>query len=208
MILAKLTFHMPCNPVARLSKATGHTVKVMRCAPSFGGGGQGLMRVDSDDLSTEEVVRRLEDGDSSFKVTTVSPGRHIVTAEHPSCEACRALMHTRCFLEEGQGDKDGRMTWTVIATDQEELRKLKGELEASGSEVSLESVRHLRSERELTPQQDKVIRLAFDLGYYDIPRKIDLAKLAGMLDISKPTLDIMLRRAQKKILASYLQVDG
>jgi HTH-type transcriptional regulator, dimethyl sulfoxide reductase transcription regulator len=210
MILARFTIMMPCNPVAQLSRATGHRVTVMRCVPSNKGGGQSLMSVDSDDLDSSVLTEKLEEGSKggTFKVTTLAPGRHIVTAEHPSCEACKALAETHCFLEEGYGEEDGRMKWTVIAPNQDELRTLKGLLEKNGTKVVLDSVSPLKSERELTLQQEKVIKLAFDLGYYDIPRKIDLGKLGKILGVSKPTLDIMLRRAQRKVLAGYLQSEG
>ncbi|MFA5314155.1 MAG: helix-turn-helix domain-containing protein [Methanomassiliicoccales archaeon] len=210
MIIAKLSFIMPCNPVAQLSKATGHRVTVMRCVPSNKGGGQSLMKVESEDMDSVMLAGRLgkETTTGSFKVTTLAPGRHLVTAEHPTCEACRALAETRCFLEEGHGDEDGLMRWAVIAPCQDALRRLKELLEEGGTTVVLESVRQLKSERELTLHQEKVIKLAFDLGYYDIPRRIDLAKLGKILGVSKPTLDIMLRRAQRKVLASFLLAEG
>jgi predicted DNA binding protein len=46
--------------------------------------------------------------------------------------------------------------------------------------------------------------MAFELGYFEIPRKINLEKLAKRLEISKATLDVMIRRAQKKIIAGHM----
>jgi len=206
MIQARMRLFMPCTPVMQLSKAAGHTVTVMRCVPSTDGGGQSLMRVESDEPDSEALRKRLESfsAGGAFKITTVAPRKHIVTAKHRSCEACKALAETHCFLDEGHSEEDGQMIWSVIAPNQDELKRLKELLEKSGTKVSFDSIHPLRMNSELTVQQEKVIRLAFELGYYNVPKDIDLGKLAKILEVSKPTLDIMLRRAQKKVLSSYL----
>ena len=52
----------------------------------------------------------------------------------------------------------------------------------------------------LTEKQRRVFITAHNLGYYDIPKKIGLVQLAERLDIAYSTLDVQLRRAEKRLL--------
>ncbi len=59
-------------------------------------------------------------------------------------------------------------------------------------------------ESRLTDRQEEVVRMACDLGYYDIPRRTDLNELAKRLGIGKSTLDVILRRAEGKLVRCHL----
>lgn len=53
---------------------------------------------------------------------------------------------------------------------------------------------------KLPPKQAEAIKLAFQEGYYNFPRKINLGKLAKMAGISKPAFSERLRKAEAKLL--------
>jgi predicted DNA binding protein len=52
----------------------------------------------------------------------------------------------------------------------------------------------------LTEKQRRVFITAHNLGYYDIPKKIGLVQLAERLDIAYSTLDMLLRRAERRLM--------
>ena len=52
----------------------------------------------------------------------------------------------------------------------------------------------------LTEKQQKVFITAYTFGYYDVPRRISLAQLAERLDLAYSTLDVQLRRAERRLL--------
>ncbi|HXY88787.1 MAG TPA: helix-turn-helix domain-containing protein [Candidatus Acidoferrales bacterium] len=52
----------------------------------------------------------------------------------------------------------------------------------------------------LTEKQRRVFIMAHKLGYYDIPKKIRLVKLAEKLNLAYSTLDVQLRRAERRLL--------
>lgn len=56
----------------------------------------------------------------------------------------------------------------------------------------------------LTGMQQKVILSAFELGYYDLPRRIDSRGLAKRLDMAEPTLVVHRRKAERKLLSDVL----
>ena len=70
--------------------------------------------------------------------------------------------------------------------------------------MELKSVKRAENEFELTTVQDKMMRAAFEKGYYDIPKKITLDELAAQSGMSKATLNIILRRGQHKLLSEHL----
>lgn len=51
----------------------------------------------------------------------------------------------------------------------------------------------------LTAQQMRILRLAYSLGYYDVPRKLTTEQLARMLKMNKGTVGEHLRRAEKHV---------
>lgn len=64
------------------------------------------------------------------------------------------------------------------------------------------------AEGELTDRQREALELAVARGYYESPRRITAAELAEELDISQPSLSGLLRRGERRILTSSLDVDG
>jgi predicted DNA binding protein len=91
-----------------------------------------------------------------------------------------------------------------LAPNAADLRELVEKIKTLGGEVKVERISMLRTASELTVAQEQVLQLAFELGYYDIPKRTNLDRLAKRLEISKATLDVMLRRAQRKLVSSHL----
>ena len=52
----------------------------------------------------------------------------------------------------------------------------------------------------LTEKQRRVLITAHNLGYYEVPRRINLVQLAERLDLAYSTLDVQLRRAERRLL--------
>jgi len=52
----------------------------------------------------------------------------------------------------------------------------------------------------LTEKQRRAFITAYTLGYYDIPKKVGLVQLAERLDLAHSTVDVQLRRAERRLL--------
>lgn len=65
-----------------------------------------------------------------------------------------------------------------------------------------------RASAALTPLQAKLIARAWVLGYYTVPRRITLTRLARQSGRSAPALGKMLRRAEGRLVARWLAVEG
>jgi hypothetical protein len=53
---------------------------------------------------------------------------------------------------------------------------------------------------ELTDRQREILKLAINMGWYDIKKKTTLQEIANKLDITEPTLSEIIRRAENKII--------
>ncbi|MEM0449341.1 MAG: helix-turn-helix domain-containing protein [Methanomassiliicoccales archaeon] len=207
MRLATLTLKCKDNWVAKFSKITGMKVEIERCIPKHGNKGQGLLKIHGpEDMTQEEVERKLGSilPGCSTKLMMVSPGHWLGTTEVPFCQLCQALSKTNCILESARSGQEGEIEWSVIAPDASALTCLVKELSESGCQVKVKKVVRLKDARGLTGRQSHALRMAYDLGYFDIPRKINLDQLAKRMEISKPSLDIILRRAQRKLVEEQM----
>ena len=57
----------------------------------------------------------------------------------------------------------------------------------------------------LSGMQDKVVKLAYEMGYYEFPKKTNIRKLAKALKISESTCQEHLRMAERKMMPFVLE---
>lgn len=60
----------------------------------------------------------------------------------------------------------------------------------------------------VTDKQRKALRLAFDGGYYDVPRTVDLREVGDRLGISRQAVSERLRRAHEVLVADFFGETG
>ena len=102
----------------------------------------------------------------------------------------------------------GTARWSVVASN-DALSALADEFDEAGIEFEVETVTAgIDTADPLTPRQRRVTRVAVERGYYETPRDCSLAELATALDLAKSTVSETLRRAERRLLAEYLDADG
>lgn len=102
--------------------------------------------------------------------------------------------------------RDGFATWSLVAPERK-IRQLIRELDSDRTVYQVESVRPgpvRRVPSSLTPRQQEVLQRAVAEGYFDVPRRISLTKLAARLEIAASTLSVTLAVIEKKILEPHL----
>lgn len=87
------------------------------------------------------------------------------------------------------------------------IQKLLNEIEEL-PDVTIEVTRKAKlkyiGKSQLTNIQEQILKVAIRLGYYDIPRKIRIEKLAVKLHRSPSTIAEHLRKAESRIIKDYL----
>ncbi len=102
--------------------------------------------------------------------------------------------------------RDGFATWSLVAPERK-IRELIRRLDTDRTVYEVESVRPgpvRKVPSSLTPRQQEVLQRAVAEGYFDVPRRISLTKLAARLEVAVSTLSVTLAVIEKKILEPHL----
>ena len=57
----------------------------------------------------------------------------------------------------------------------------------------------------ITGKQELVLKVAYELGYFDYPKRINIRELAELFKLTPATLSEEIRKGLKKILGRYFQ---
>lgn len=99
----------------------------------------------------------------------------------------------------------GEASWVVIASEQK-IRQLLYRLSGRAAGVVLESVRHAdvtTGGEVLTSRQNELLQRAIAEGYFDVPRKITLTRLAAREGMAVSSLSEALAIVEKKLLERW-----
>ena len=103
---------------------------------------------------------------------------------------------------------DGKITFTLSGTPHQ-LRDALGEARARGFRYRILSVKEAEFAvsplDHLTKKQAEVLRVAYELGYYDVPRRITSEQLGRGLGLRAATVVEHLRKSEKRLLDAMLQ---
>ncbi len=99
-------------------------------------------------------------------------------------------------------------TLSFVADDRAEKRIL-SLLDGMGVRWTLRARRAIRTPKSsedavLTARQREILSLAWNLGYFDIPARADLARLAGLTGLSRNAISQHLRRGMRRILREWI----
>lgn len=175
---------------------------VIRCSSQGDGGcGFSIMRVNTDsDVDLKEATYTLDGGE--VQIDRISSNNYLASITNRKCFLCAMIGKCKCFLMSAvnRGDK---VEWTVIGQDSKSVRELVSLLRSKGYTVNLLAGGKFNESMSLTAKEEKYLRIAFDQGYYDVPRRTDLDTLCERIGCSKSTLNVSLRNAERKIIGNY-----
>jgi predicted DNA binding protein len=109
-------------------------------------------------------------------------------------------------------NRQGQETWEIASYERREIEIFLGKVERHFEnyillklkEVKIDNVFFPRLMPNLTELQKRAIETAIQNGYYKTPRKIDLRKLARIMNISLSTYQQHLRSAEEKLIPNIL----
>lgn len=99
----------------------------------------------------------------------------------------------------------GEAAWVVVASEQR-IRQLLDRLAERVPGVVIESVSHSEGTPEgkvLTPRQAELLRRAMAAGYFDVPRKITLTRLAAREEMAISSLSQALAIVERKLVEHW-----
>lgn len=117
-----------------------------------------------------------------------------------------AAMHGPSVSNELQVNDDG-LDVALVGTQEDISREL-GEYADAGMRVLLRRLTDYRGPGHtldsLTDRQREVLETAYDLGYFDVPRRVSTADVAAELDLDPSTVAEHLQRAEHNLFTALL----
>ncbi len=170
-----------------------------------------LFEIRTDGKNVDKIIEKLKKCGEIYDLEILDKdyrrGEIVGTLKTTHCDVCKHFTHLPdCFL--GSADyelKDGYVYWKLLLTN-EDLKLLLKKFEEMGVDIEIEEMSsYEHHEDSLTVKQEQIVKLAWEMGYFDTPRRISLKKLSEILGISAPTLSEILRRGLRKIVKEYFE---
>jgi hypothetical protein len=139
----------------------------------------------------------------------LGPGRVLMRVSEPAPPICTATYRAGgiCVACPLMSRKE-RDAWRVVLPRGVRTKNFLRDLpSASGGRLAIARLKPYRSESTLTRRQDRALRVAYGLGYFDYPRRGSLGDVARALGVGRSAALEILRRATTKLAGSRYGTD-
>ncbi len=166
---------------------------------------QSLVEIDAGEGDPQTIVDALKENRDVVDIEAIVPpkGKIVAALQVKDCKACHTLAESECFLTDAKALEDGGLVWHILAQRRAAVEALVKSLQGNGIDVEVVSIRSAKAAGMLTGRQEEVMSLAYRLGYFEFPKRINLTELADRLGVAKSTLSEILRTGEAKVLHSY-----
>lgn len=200
----------PVDWVTETLGSLGVSFRLLACRPTDRGRRRlvRLFEVQTGGEGIGPVVRRLRSRLTSRDIaaSSLGPDRALLRISAPMPATCSAAFDLGDFCVScpflGKADGTRPVSWKVLVPQIGDARRLlKASSGSGGARPTLVRAGAYRRRWGLTGRQEMALRTAFQIGYFDYPRKATLAMLAGRLGVGRSTALELLRRATTKLAA-------
>ncbi len=98
---------------------------------------------------------------------------------------------------------NGDIEFTLETAGSKRLDILVDRITRETGDITVKGVKIYKKSPDVSIHQENIVRLALELGYYDVPKKINLKKLSEITNLSVSTINEVLRRGEKNIISKY-----
>lgn len=184
------------------------TFKILECKSIMGSMGcSNLVEIRNINENLDEIIEDLVNLPTVMNVEmssfTKGIAYGIIKINH--CGICSNLHNSDCFLISYSSAASDEIEWKIVSLTESPILDVMNDLKKSGVDVTLLSKTPIDPEILLTERQQKIIEVAFKRGFFDSPKRINMARLSKLFDISVSTISEMIRRAEHKVISNYLK---
>ncbi len=186
----------------------GTESEVLQCACLEGCRGCSMVKISDPHGSLKSILSDKMEGENDlgkFNITRISNRQYIAMVINYKCQVSRIATENGCFITSASRENNDMILWTVVGVDSESIKNMVRALRDEGCYAEKIATYIPDFTPTLTIKQEKALRMAFDAGYYEIPRKNNIHDLCKRNGLSPSTFDVTLRTAEKKIVSYYLQ---
>ncbi len=188
----------------------GASFRLLTCRPADRGRRRllRLFEVQTGSDGIGPIVRRLRSRlpGRDIAASSLGPDHALLRVAVPMPAACSAAFDLGdfCISCPFSGREEGARssTWKVLVpqiVDARRLLRVSGK--RGGPHPTLVRAGAYRRQWGLTGRQERAFRVAFQMGYFEYPRRASLASLASRLGVSRSTALELVRRATTKLAA-------
>lgn len=176
-------------------------VRVLTCSMIDDSSGYSVIGISDNLDKVREGHYSKEDGECD--VIKVGAHRYMAIVTNRKCVLAKLINASRCLLVSAVPQTDTLIKWTIVGPSSEALHELRTTMRENGYKFETVASFSISSKVSLTSKEESAFNLAMDLGYYDVPRRIELDQISKIVDCSKSTMSVRLRGAEKKIFEFY-----
>jgi predicted DNA binding protein len=197
------------DPENWIKTAAGEStrVKIMDVKAPKPGVTQNFVELASERMTPEELLSHLRKSEGVVRsdLSRVDKNRVMGTVTTHDCPVCSTFAGLDCFLVSASTKEQGKMEWSVFINSDSGLRALSKRLDKNKVNYQILEKTYRMQKRQITSRQEQLMRIAFDLGYFEFPKRVNLEQLSQRLGISTGTLSEILRRGEKHVLSRYFE---
>lgn len=154
-----------------------------------------------DDGEDIRRFRKLVSSEDMLKVEALDEySRVLLVTSSKVCELCR-LTHNINGVVSKVRVLGGRTRYEIIAS---RASLLEAQINGTKGIKVVSKLRINNNRISLTLRQLQVLMLAYNLGYFDIPKGSDIRGISEILNLKPSTVDLLLRKIVKKLVESYV----
>lgn len=168
--------------------------------------GEGHAVLEVENVSQGSILTRLQHREelTSVDLLSMDENRGIFQIESEQTAILEPFLSAGVPLDTPIRFVDGDATWR-FTTSQDRLMKLSAQLAESGMTYQVEQIREVESTKSavdpgLTDRQEEILSVAFQEGYFELPREVTLDTVAEQTGVSKSTVNEILRRAVRNLV--------
>lgn len=166
-----------------------------------------LCRIDKINGNIRDCFRAIEKHKATrfLQIFEKTPANIDFIAVIRDTAGIKAFEESYCFVKPPIKVRNGNKYYTVFAPDIKHLKTAYEKLKKVGN-WSVTEVKPLTSEKSvLTESQQRILKAAYDMGYFSTKRKATIGKIADAVGISKSMAHKHIKDAVSRIVSDYIE---
>jgi len=187
----------------KLARTSNVAINVHASRPSSSAQSvQNWVEIRGENEKIDLIEDQIRDEVISSEIIRVKDGKALGVVVSPKCAAVEALRDLTCTVTSHTIEKDGSTKLELLTDGRDTLKHVVRKFRSAGARVTVVKVSANLENEKLTERQERIIRKALEMGYYEYPRKIRQKELASACGVASSTLAELLRRAERNIIAA------
>lgn len=160
-------------------------------------------KTSSDEMKSE--LRKCSDVTTS-DIAAVGSNRLVGAVTSNDCVVCALIIQSQngYFIGPATTENDCQLTYKLFMNG-EGIPAFLQSLHSQGVIYKIVEIAKMSTSRALTSKQERVLKSALELGYYDYPKRVSTEQLSRSVGLAPSTVSEILRRAEKRIISSYFE---